>query len=324
MNDLAPRCFVCAARDWLAAGRVLRFEGGERRYALQCSHCGLLADADWSARNAPEHLAAALEEPRFRSDPAAPYGLDVYTLRTAATARRKRLHSLGPEQGQVLRHPHGELPAEAVLEELAASERAKNVALAILCREEEEGAAVAKAAALAPSFVEVIVFVDGPPGPPRTVDGVRVLSRPLDGDFAAQRNAAQDAARVSWVFQLDLDETVGVDILQFLDALAAVADTDGILSVGFRRRNFVDGQRADVYPDIQYRLNRREVRYAGRAHERPDLGGRWQRSFVALTGDIRHDLTRAHVLARSARYEALRPGEGRTHERDDLLRPYRG
>ncbi len=60
---------------------------------------------------------------------------------------------------------------------------------------------------------------------------------------------------------------------------------------------------------------------AGRVHERPDRP--WQRSLLFLGGGLLHHLGRAHVEARSRRYEAMAPGGGRLFEEADLLRPYR-
>jgi hypothetical protein len=321
MTDLPTRCFVCRARDWRETGRALRFGARLRRYALSCGHCGVLADRDWRERRAADRLADALSRPVYRSDPDAPFGMDPYTLRTAATVRGLAATGLAPEQAAALRDAHAELPAEARLEPLASSP-AEAVALAILCRETERDEAVRRAAALRPAFAEALVLVDAAGGE-AAEGGVRVVCRPLAGDFAAQRNAAQDRAAARWVFQLDLDETVSGDLAARLGALARLADGGGCLSVGFPRLNLVDGAASDLHPDVQYRLNRREVRYRGAVHERPDLGGRWRQGFVALCGRIEHHLTRERVETRSAAYEAIAPGRGRTHERDRLLEPYR-
>ncbi len=49
--------------------------------------------------------------------------------------------------------------------------------------------------------------------------------------------------------------------------------------------------------------------------------GRLARAFFSLHGAIEHRLSRAHVEARSQRYEAMDPGRGRPEEAEALLRP---
>jgi hypothetical protein len=59
--------------------------------------------------------------------------------------------------------------------------------------------------------------------------GVRVAARPLEGDFAAQRNALQDLARHAWMLQLDADESIEPATGRLLPALAALAHEAGAL-----------------------------------------------------------------------------------------------
>ena len=194
----------------------------------------------------------------------------------------------------------------------------------MICRETEAEAALDLVARVRDRFADAVVTLDArPAGPDTLADGTVVLRRPLDGDFAAQRNAVQGASPTPWVLQLDVDETPDPGLLDAMDALAMQADRHGLVSIGCPRRNLVDGTLSDLWPDVQYRLNRREVRYAGRVHERPDLGGRWQVSMIAPGATITHRLERARVVERSARYEAMRAGAGRPADEAALLRAFR-
>jgi hypothetical protein len=79
------RCFVCAADMLAPSTRGLAFPDGRRRlFRIACGSCGILiepgADPDRSWRD----LAGRLAAPVFVPDPEAGYGLDLYTLRSAA------------------------------------------------------------------------------------------------------------------------------------------------------------------------------------------------------------------------------------------------
>ena len=256
--------------------------------------------------------------------------MDIYTLRTAATRSLRRTTPMDAEQASVLKAPHGPLVARARLDDLP-SEPDPDLAIAVLCRESELDTCRDRAGAWVIRGLDVLILVDAEPmrSPPETPHGTPgggtlcIARRPLANDFAAQRNFAQANASRSWVLQLDADETLDGNLLRSLGGLVSMAERDGILSVGFPRRNRVDGVLSDLYPDIQYRLNRASVRFGGTVHERPILPEGWRQSFISLSGAIDHQLSAAHVARRSRRYEALAPGQGRLEEAQRLMQPYR-
>ncbi len=312
------------------SGRHLLYPDGRRRlFPLGCASCGALLAPDADAARCRAHLAAALAAPTFVPDPAAPYGLDIYTLRIAATRLRRGIRPRDAEDREALRAPHSERAARADLYDLDGADT-RPVSLGLLCRPGEWEAVLAGLPTQAGWTNDVAILLDAEAAPPRAVavagfpaDAVRVAARPLAGDFAAQRNALQALARHPWMLQLDADEAIDRATGHLLPALAALAEAGAVRSIGLSRRNRVDGVLSDVFPDVQYRLNRSDVAYAGRVHERPSLVGGWRESFITLHGAIDHHLSRAHVAARSRRYEALDPGRGRLEEAEALLRPYR-
>ncbi len=324
------RCFVCAADMLQPTKRHLTYPGGRRRdFPLACASCGLLLTADADPDRCHADLAERLAAPAFVPDPDGAYGLDLYTLRSAATGAGLGIRALDGDGRADLRRPHGIRAAQADLYALDVGETMP-VSLGLLCRPADLERVLAGVEAHAAWTDDVVVLLDASAGPPRAMaaagfahGAVRVAARPMDGDFGAQRNALQDLARHPWMLQLDADETLDAAAGRRLPALAGLAEAGDVLSVGLPRRNRVDGVLSDVYPDVQYRLNRRSVRYGGRVHERPVLDGGWPRSVIALHGAIEHHLGRAHVLARSRRYESLAPGRGRPEEEAALLRPFR-
>lgn len=323
--DASARCPACSARALQPTDRALRYPDGSRRtFAFACAFCGCLTDGDVEAAG---RALGALGAGSFASTPDSPFGLDLYTLRSAALARNLRALPADEAQARALVEPHSELAAKARLLPLA-SQAPRPVSLGILCKASEVETVLSGLPALASFAADVTILADGAPAPPRPVEAesfsastVRLAFRPLAGDFAAQRNALQDLSRETWMLQLDSDETLASGCAAKLALLAGLAEADGLLSVGLTRRNLVDGVASDVFPDVQYRLNRREIRYAGLVHERPERP--WAKSLLVPGDGIEHHLTRERVLTRSRTYEAMAPGHGRPEEEDELLKPYR-
>lgn len=150
------------------------------------------------------------------------------------------------------------------------------------------------------------------------------VHHPLQGDFAAQRNRAQSKLSTPWAFHLDTDERIAPRLARRLGRIAAYADHAGLSAVGFPRANLVDGRRSDLYPDIQYRLVRRDVRFVGRVHERPDACRDWRCTTIVPGAEIEHHLTTGRVSERHAYYDTLGQDRARDADRASLLRPYRG
>ena len=333
-----PRCPVCGARG----GRV---EGDLHR----CDHCGLgrHASADGAARATRALRALLVPGPvdvgalAGTSPAGAPLAMDAYTLRTAAAGLGLGFEPADAAQREALARPHSTLPGRGRLAPFAPA--APRVALGTIVSADGAAAALARAHRLGAAFASAVVAIDADPddgaiagtileaeradpvaGAPATTRGAApiVIRHPLGGDFAAQRNRIQAASPAPWVLQLDADEDPDPVLLERMHALAAQADAHGLVSIGLPRRNLVDGAPADLWPDVQYRLNRREVRYAGRVHERPDLGGEWRLSMIAPGATLAHRLERARVLERSRRYEAMQGGAGRPGDEAALLRPF--
>ncbi len=320
-----PRCPSCAARALSRTDRVLRYEDGTRRsFAFACASCGLLTDGDLDAA---DRVLAGLSAGPYVASPDDPFGLDLYTLRSAALGRNLLAVPADGIQADSLRAPHSERAAAATLLPLSDGPR-QAISLGILCTAAEAEGVLGSLAPYAAFASDVTILADGTALAPAVVEAdgfdagrVRLARRTLAGNFAAQRNALQAMAREDWMLQLDSDESLAPALARRLPSIAGLAQADAMVSVGLTRRNLVDGILSDVFPDVQYRLNRREVRYAGLVHERPDRA--WHRSLLVPGEGIDHHLARGRVLSRSRAYEALAPGRGRLAEAEDLLKPYR-
>ncbi len=326
-DAITARCPLCHARGIEPTVRTLLSGNVVRSFDYACSHCGLLLNepvirldplqTDVLLRSLCAQTSATVQADAL-------LGCDIYTLRTIATRFNLAASPASTTQLHQLANPHGTLSAEAHLVPLETLTPTP-VALGILCSDREAGSVLERAALYSSWAAEVVVLVDRAGDPSKTwqesSDGfVRVSSRLLSGNFADQRNALQALCRSSWMFQLDADEDVSPELGNILTRLVTLADRQGAVSIGLARENLVDGQRADLYPDLQYRLNRRDISYEGIVHERPTRA--WQKSFIALSGVIRHHLTADRVANRSKIYERLQPGGGRLFEEHALQRSF--
>lgn len=173
-------------------------------------------------------------------------------------------------------------------------------------------------------FHDVVIVLDGNSEAEQPDNRVRYITRPLDGDFSSQRNAGTWAAKGDWVFHLDTDEALSDDFCVALPHLASAARRSGYAAVGFPRRNFVDGNLSDLFPDIQYRLIRRDIPFEGRVHERPAVCKAGHLTIVSQHGVIDHRLDRERVRTRSAQYDRLGQEPARHADDRALMTPFRG
>jgi glycosyltransferase involved in cell wall biosynthesis len=135
-------------------------------------------------------------------------------------------------------------------------------------------------------YVEDIVVVDGG-SEDDTVSwcermGARVVHRPFDNDFSAQKNFAIEQLETDWVYLHDPDERLEPPLLEILPHLISEdgqiflmragilpGSNKGFLDCfGIPRKNFIDGVQTEVYPDYQYRLFKNYCRFEGPVHEK--------------------------------------------------------
>lgn len=306
------RCSICGNWDWIA-----------RDDWSECSHCRLLV------RNVAEVHAVAPEiVGRFDSgicdlqrDPAERWMLDAAGARNAAWRFGFDVEPIAATIDG-LRFPDDYTPARVRTKPATATPHA--VGLGIMARLRDVDDVSATASALRGSFGRLVVLLDGIPEDARELHArlpwVEVASHPLDGDFAAQRNRLQALLQTRWVLQIDTDERPDPALLAALGWLVAAADRDGLRSLGLPRRNMVDGVQSASYPDIQYRLNRDTIRFAGRVHERPVVP--FVETSLALAGALEHRLDGARVRERTRIYEAMSAGAGRPEDEAVLLAPF--
>ena len=315
---MAERCDCCGARALASTLASCPAPTPREPAWRSCGWCG--------ARSRPN----APPLPPLRPGPVLydPPGrlVDDYVLRGLAAGRGLVFRA---DDGAVPRE-HANRPARGALEPMAPAPPAA-IALCVIAARADAALRRTVRDATEAGFGAVIVVLDGADAVP--IEGARVLAHPLDGDFGAQRDRAQRAAEAggyAWTFHLDTDETLAPSLAPRLHALVALAEEERLDAVGFPRLNLVDGRASDLWPDPQYRLLRASVRFQGRVHERPDACDDWRRTMVVLPGDrhpeaapaIRHHLSRAHVEARTRRYDRMGQDPERHEDDRALARPY--
>lgn len=133
--------------------------------------------------------------------------------------------------------------------------------------------------------VDEIVVVDGG-SKDDTVEwcermGARVVHRPFNHDFSAQKNFAIEQLSTDWVYLHDPDERLEPPLLDILKILTSQAGQAFLMKAdvipgnskpydcfGIPRKNFIDGTQTEIYPDYQYRLFRNYCRFEGKVHEK--------------------------------------------------------
>ena len=306
------RCSICGNWDWLS-----------RDDWSECSHCRLLVRDVSELGAVVDEIVARLESGLvdLACDPAERWMLDPAGLRNAAWRFGFEVEPIDAAEGDV-RFPADYRPGRAY------STRAMTVThpvgLGIMARSADSNDVVVIATQYRAVFARIVVLLDGTEQEAADLAArlpwIEVAHHSLAGDFAAQRNRLQDAVKTRWVLQIDTDERLDTAMIGALGWLVAAADRDGLRSLGLPRRNLVDGVQSASYPDIQYRLNRNEIRFAGRVHERPVVP--FVESSLALAGAVEHRLDGARVRERTRLYEAMSTGAGRPEDEALLLAPF--
>ncbi|MES3152293.1 hypothetical protein [Sphingomonas faeni] len=278
-----------------------------------------VADVDAVAERIVARLETGLVD--LERDPAAGWIIDPAGLRNAAWRFGYEVEPIAVGPGEV-RFPHDYRPARA--RSLPAVPKPHAVGLGIMARPADAEAIVSLTTDLREVFTRIVVLLDGTVDDASDLAGripwVEIAHHPLDGDFAGQRNRLQAMMGTRWVLQIDTDELPDPALLQAIGWLVAAADRDGLRSLGLPRRNMVDGVQSASYPDIQYRLNRDDIRFAGRVHERPVVP--FVESSLALAGALVHRLDGKRVRERTRIYEAMSTGAGRVEDEALLLAPF--
>lgn len=99
--------------------------------------------------------------------------------------------------------------------------------------------------------------------------GAKVLRRPLNGDYAAQRNFALSNASYDWVMMLDADERISAQLAKEIEM--AVLTNENICWQVSRENHFLEGKvlHGVLRPDKVERLFKRNcASYEGIVHER--------------------------------------------------------
>ncbi len=204
---------------------------------------------------------------------------------------------------------------------------------------------------LEPYFEEIILIADGPQAESvRMIDEyvsreeaagptllerekIKVVERPLDGDFSAQRNFGQGHATCDWVLHADLDERFDRGLLESLRDIAIQMRRTDKTACGFPRLNYLDGVLVNDLPrdqwtpeglaaargkeetqvgnpDPQFRLLKREVRWRGKVHETPEPVGRSHEQVMFWAhAVIRHPKALSRQREQDERYEAIAAGK---------------
>ena len=138
--------------------------------------------------------------------------------------------------------------------------------------------------------------------------GATVISHPLDGDYAAQRNWALSQAKTSWVLFVDADEVVSVKLGEEIKSVVKKIESKGFF---LPRIDYMCGEKlkhGDVGGVKLLRLARRGAgEWHGRVHETWNIEG----SVATLKNPIYHHPHKnlADFLQRVNSYSSIKARE---------------
>jgi hypothetical protein len=301
------RCFCCSARAFAPA----------RLGWVKCTWCDMqIREGHLERQDEMAKQLRALVHSDFAIDAKKMHWRPTHrTLRIAATRWGLWYNWGGGNPLDVMD------PLKLVKPEPFSSFRKEKLSLVILAA--AEGNALQEVLARHSAyFHDVVVVLDAERRATRFVKNIAFYTRPQNGDFSAQRNAGTGFSEGDWVFHLDTDEKLSDGFCTQLPALAGAAANAGLRAVGFPRRNFVDGDVSDLFPDVQYRLIKRDVRYENAVHERPDACHYPDQTIVSQHGTIDHFLEKGRIAERSAKYDELGQSPARHADDHALLRSF--
>jgi Glycosyl transferase family 2 len=180
------------------------------------------------------------------------------------------------------------------------------VGLAMMVQNEERR--IARCLESVAGWVAEIVVVDGG-STDRTMDiaagfGARIIERPFDGDYAAQRNVGLRVLNTPWILVLDADERLSADLPPILDHIASSGEADGAY---IHMLNVLEGEAEPwFWPDRHLRFFRSGHTMVGRIHER--ISGMKRPVYLPLSGPfIVHSKTLSEQWDREKQYFEIDP-----------------
>lgn len=186
------------------------------------------------------------------------------------------------------------------------SRKPPSVGLAMMVQNEEKR--LARCLSSVAGWVSEMLLVDGG-STDATVDiarsfGARVIERPFDGDYAAQRNVGLNLIRTPWVLLLDADEILSSDLPPVLDQVASSGVVDGAYIHLLNRLD--DDPTPWFWPDRKMRFFKSGHLMAGPIHER--VQGLRRVAYLPLSGPyIRHNKSLTEQWDREKQYFELDP-----------------
>jgi len=134
--------------------------------------------------------------------------------------------------------------------------------------------------------------------------GCNIKQHPID-NFRDQKNRVLDMCDSDWIFLLDADEYMDEKLISNIQRL--INNTDGIDSYSFPRKNYIDGDGPQGFPDYQTRLYKNYIRYIGNALHEMVLPSCKKHVYVDDCGTIIHEKSFERQKKQNRLYYTLAP-----------------
>jgi len=134
----------------------------------------------------------------------------------------------------------------------------------------------------------------------KTSMNLKIFQNLFKDHFGDQKNLAISLTTGDWVMVFDVDEEIELDLVE---ELKTIAIRDNIYdAVAIPRKNYLDDEPTNVYPDYQYRFFRSYCRYIYPVHE--ELVG--YRNLYTATNHLLHYKTGDRYAFQQNFYERVK------------------
>ena len=138
---------------------------------------------------------------------------------------------------------------------------------------------------------------------------------PVNMDFANARNVVMDvlADDIDYIVWLDDDEYFNMSLYKLIQTgtLATILEQDNIDILGVPRENLIDGVPSEVWPDVQFRIMKKDIRWVKKVHEHPDFSDK-KTGILPNEFHFIHPKSSERFVEQQELYNKIEDGAGQT------------
>ena len=142
---------------------------------------------------------------------------------------------------------------------------------------------------------------------------VNLVQVPVNMDFANARNAVMRVLEEDYIVWLDDDEYFNMSLLALIEngGLVKMLEENAVDVIGVPRENLIDNVPSAVWPDVQFRIMKKEIRWTKPVHEHPEFEGN---KVAVLPNEFHliHPKSSERFSEQQKLYNKITPGAGQS------------